>query len=534
VYKFKRHKNFLNHIFIYHDRQVEHFVKPHHVGRKTMNKQNKLLTGSLIGISLLIQGSIVSANQTSEYLSSISLDVEQGINSHMVVLHNVSGSNDANSVNIQPQQNELTFNLDGEVECIDDNDIFYDNSKAYFGPVSLFVDMIIDNQALFDAPYSPTFAYGKGKFEIHEAGNFDPFVVPLAQIKQGHPAIRFDPIEELNKKLQQHLNQGGTKLDFYQNDHLINVQRTISMASWCRLEGSNTKKAGFAAKVVELTVKYEGDPNLTKESPKLNAQLGNNVPNQFGNQFETDLANVTFQPNMPHHYGECLPDEDPQIQLNLAFANKQNSQGAGTINVRVVPDNNAYDFVGNYFYRSTQVDPKTDNALTMTFPLTAILSQQQNAQMAVSDNKVWNHNMKIQARFKPYGEVFGEWKDYDTATFKHRCEPQVQFNSPAGVGGYQQNGNNAPINPDGIQVKPMPVEPKPVVPTPSRLKPVEVAPQLDKIQQQAIPTDPSTVVPTPSRLKPVEVKPTLDKIQPAVPVEPKPVVPTESDLRARD
>lgn len=459
-----------------------------------MNNSNKVVSGSVLALGLFLQSMVGSANQTSDYLSSISLSIEQGINTHLVEVHNVSGNNNVNTMNLQPIETELSFNLNGHVSCVADNDIMYDSSKAYFGPVSLFIDTITDTQALYQSTYHPQFTDGKGNKRFTEAGNFDPFVVPLAQIKQGHPAIRFDPVEELNKKLQQHINQGGTKLDFYQQDHFVNVQRTVSMAGWCRLEGSNTKKAGFASTVVELTVKYEGDPNL-KEMPVLNAQLANNLPNQVANNFEVDLANVTFQPNMPHHYGKCLPDADPQIQLNLMFANKQNSKGPGTINLRVVPNNNTYQYLGNYFYRSTQIDPKTDNAITMTFPLIAMLSQQQYANMAVSDNKVWNHNMKIQARYKPYGKVFGEWHDFDTGTFKHRCEPQVQFNSPAGLGGYQQNGQASPVGPDARQVKP-----------------IEVTPKLDKIQPLS-PVDPKPTVPTPDRLKPVEEEVDLNKIR---------------------
>ncbi|MCX4187495.1 hypothetical protein [Methylophaga sp. OBS4] len=435
-----------------------------------------------IGFSLLISAQTL-ANQTSEYVKSVSLGID-GINYHQVILKNVSANKHIDAIQIQPQQTEIEINLAGHVSCIEDNDIQYDTAKAYFGPVSLFIDSIQSPQALYSATYGPTTTYGKGKSRlISEAGNFESFKVPLAQIKQGHPAVRFNPMEELNKKLQQHINQGGTKLSFYQNDQDIGVERKVSMAGWCRLKGSNTSKAGFASTTVYLVVKYEGDPEL-KLSGTLNAQLANNMPNQINNNLPMKLDKADFQPNIPHHYGQCIPKESPVIQINLQFSGNDTA----LLDLKVVPVSNTYADYGTYYeFSSIPVNSQYSKHINFTFPLNAMLSQDKYSYMAISNNKVWNHNMKIMARVKPNEGEWSQWQDYDTAIFKHRCEPQVQFHSPGEVGGFQhQNGNTDPVSP-----------------SPSRVIPAAIKPELKKIQAPVKP-DPA---PSPTRIQPVEDEP---------------------------
>ncbi|MEX0615526.1 MAG: hypothetical protein WD177_06420, partial [Methylophaga sp.] len=337
--------------------------------------------------------------------------------------------------------------------------------------------------SLFSASYFPSFTAGKNP-RIPESGNNEKFNVPLAQIKQGHPAIRFDPLQELNKELQQHLNQGGTKLAFYQQDHFMQVERTVSMAGWCKLKNSNDSQVEDAMATVKLTVKYEGDPDL-KLTGTLNAQLANNMPNQVNNNLPMKLDKADFQPNIPHHYGQCIPDQNPAIQINLQFS----GTNTALLDLKVMPVSNTYADYGTYYaFSNIPVNAKHSKHINFSFPLINLLSQDKYSYMAISDNKVWNHNMKIVARVKPEGKDWSQWQDYDTAVFKHRCEPQVKFYSPAGLGGYQNNGEGAPV-----------------VPGRNTVKPADIKPDMGKIQAPA-PVDP-TPVPGPRKVQPADTDP---------------------------
>lgn len=407
-----------------------------------------------IGLSGLMASAAVSAALPPHYIQSITLAPEQGINSNLVVLENVSANKHIDAIQIAPTKSNLDIALDGHLTCEAHKDIEFDKARAYFGP---------SEASLYSAAYDPNVTSGKGQLRITEYGNDDAFSVPLAQIKQGHPAVRFDPIHELDKALQQHINNGGTKLSFYQQEQIIKVKRPVSMKGWCKVGGTNDSQSEDANANIEITVIYQGDPDL-KLSGTLNAQLAN-VPNQIGNNLPIKLDKADFQPNLPHYYGQCLPESDPKIQVNLQFSGATK----GLLDLKVVGVSNAYADYGSYYEISAiPVNAQHSKKVDIYFPLKAMLSQDKYAFMMILNNEVYNHNMKIVARVKPEGKDWSQWQEFDTAVFKHRCLPQVQVNSPAAKGGYQQHGggesNQAPSRISPVQIKPAPT------PAPDRLQ----------------------------------------------------------------
>jgi hypothetical protein len=436
-----------------------------------MKQGNKTVIPACLAIALsgLFSAATVFAAPPSDYVKFVSLSPQDGINTSLIVLKNVSANKHVDAVQVQATTSDLGIGIDGHVGCAESNDIKYDKARAYFGPISA---------NLYSSTYHPSFTEGKGSKRLGEAGNSEKFSVPLAQIKQGHPAVRFDPIQELNKALQKHLDNGGSKLSFYQQDHFIQVERTVSLEGWCRLKGSSNAKSKSAETTVTLTVKYEGDPSL-KSSGTLNAQLAN-LPDQIKNNQPMKLEMADFQPNIPHYYGQCMPEQDPTIRINLQFSGSDTA----LLDLKVVSYSNFYGDYGVYHeFNGLPVNSQYSKHIDFKFPLKAMLSQDKYAYMAFPDNKVWNHNMKIVARVKPEGKDWGPWQDYGTADFKHRCEPQVKFNSPAQIGGYQNNGDNQPV------------------PGPNRITPVQIKPVMDKGKIQA-PTKPSPVpVPGPDSLR---------------------------------
>lgn len=191
--------------------------------------------------------------------------------------------------------------------------------------------------------------------------------------------------------------------------------------------------------MASLTIRYEGDPAIN-ETPVLNAQMANN-PNQIGNNFPIQLDSASFQPNIPHYTGKCVPEQNRNIRINFQFS----GNGDGLLDLRVVPDSsNVYGTTpGPYAnFSSLPVNAKATKHIDFAFPLIQILSQDQYAYMAASSNKTWSHNMRLEGRFKKDGGEWSQWEELDTAVFKHRCTPQVnvQMGGNGGKIGFD-NGN---------------------------------------------------------------------------------------------
>lgn len=202
------------------------------------------------------------------------------------------------------------------------------------------------------------------------------------------------------------------------------------------------------------------------------------------------LNTATFQPNMPHYIGQCPPNQDPTFRINYSGA------GKGVIRFQVEDNGNPVFGTTSVIYDSRV---KQTAHLDFYYPLISKLAQGNVTATEWSTlNKTFNHPLTIKASFKDYKDVnnnnWGEWKTFGTTTWNHRCTPQVNFNSPATLGGFKNNnGGNDPV-----------------VPSPSKIAPVEIKPILNKIQTP-IPINPTPVVPTVTNIKAVEQnpKPTL-------------------------
>ncbi|NCC23351.1 MAG: hypothetical protein EOM26_12970 [Alphaproteobacteria bacterium] len=433
-----------------------------------MNFTKTLLLGAGV-VTIGIGAGTGEANANSGFgpqVERVDLSMKDGIHID-VLLKNVSNNKHVNAVNIQPASGTMDLNLDGFVKCAKDKSTDFIGSKAYFGTVSLQNGQIVENGVLFRDDYDPGFTewegIGNGQW-VNESGNHDPFVVPLAAIKNGHPAVRFDPVAELEKKLQQHLGQGKSKAEFYQKEQMIAVQRPISLSGTCRgaaksdgpgsqASTGNAVSSGYRTIMANLTIRYEGDPAVN-ETPVVHAQMANN-PNQIGNNFPFKLDKADFQPNIPHYNGKCPPDQNPKIRVN--FQTSGSTQGL--IDLKVMSENSPYGEYGSYFETSGIVNNPAQGAkhIDFSFPLKEMLAQDKYAFMSQPGGQT-QHNMRIKARTKPFqGGEWSEWKDFDTAMYFHGCKPQVNVNV-GGIGGKMGfdnggQGGNDPIIPT-LDVRP--------------------------------------------------------------------------------
>ncbi|MBX2833390.1 MAG: hypothetical protein KTR28_00295 [Micavibrio sp.] len=405
-----------------------------------------------LGTSAINKQAHAANKGTSEYVKDVDIDFA-GSTTPVINIINTSADKDIEKIKPTVQSNSLNLTIDGFVECKKQNKVDFLGAWAYFGGVGIGgFGQLATQGTLHDEKIDV--AYTTKEDQLAEATE-DTFSIPLNKIKNGHPALRIDPLEELEKARQSY---NGSDLDFYKNDREIIVQRPISLGAICgKLANTDKRSVGFETKNASIKIKYKGDKNLL-EKPKLNAQLNGNVPNQVQQNpnLPFQLNDVDFQPNIPNYVGKCIPDQNPKIRMNFNVAGGKKGQ----IDLRVKGVSNTYAMDGVYFQTSGIVkNPQNGGGfLEFNFPLKEMLSQDNYAFMAVSNNKTWNHNMKIEARYKNFdgSNQWSQWTEFDGKVFKHRCTPQLNPQLKGAVNGgvkaYDNGGDKTPKL--DVQIKP--------------------------------------------------------------------------------
>lgn len=191
--------------------------------------------------------------------------------------------------------------------------------------------------------------------------------------------------------------------------------------------------------------------------------IGNNLP------YRLDKAD--FQPNMPDYTGRCVPDTNPKIRINFQSSGSEQ----GLIDLRVAAVSNTYGAHPHYFETSgIGNNPGGGSHVDFYFPLKEMLAQDKYSYMK-EPNKTWNHNMRIEARYKnSHNGTWSEYKNFDTAVFKHRCTPSVAV--PIGQqGGLKFNNGEQPPKP-GMKIQVQQPEPPPPPKLNLKVAPVDPEP----------------------------------------------------------
>ncbi|MGD2118140.1 MAG: hypothetical protein PVG66_07265 [Chromatiales bacterium] len=434
------------------------------------------LGASILAIGMSTAQAAMSGN--SDYVKDVDLTF-QGTPGYIDV-KNTSGSKMLKDLKLAVIDSTLDIHYQGFVQCENDKDITFGDAEIYFGSISLQNGLINDTATLAQSDANPSAKFKISAFKwITESGGPEVFKIPVNQLKNGHPALRVDVLEELNKKLQSHLNNGGKEIDFYKKDQYITLKRPVSLVGWCK-KGNKTL-AGFEGHNYDVKIKYKGDPSLI-DAPKLNAQVINNMPNQIQQNpnLPFQLNNIEFDPGNQNYVGKCLPNQNPKIRMNFKIAGGKQ----GLVDLRVKAVSNQYAAYGNYFETTGIVkNPKNGGGhLDFSFPLKEMLSQNKYAFMMQLNNKTYNHNMRIEARFKNFdgSNQWSQWQDYDQAVFKHRCTPQVAV--PMGGAGGKMGFDNGGTIPKLNKVQPN-TSPKPPRGPLGKVAPIEATPVKPKRAQ---------------------------------------------------
>ena len=379
-------------------------------------KVAKIILSSVFGLCLATSQQSLAASASSKYVDEVKLSfIGQAAK---LRVENSSANKHVSKVNLKLKDSALKFDISGRVDCNPGIGRHFKGGYMTFGPLSLRGGNIDTSLGVYTK--QADVAYTEKKNDLAE---YTPttFTVPVSKVKNASPSLRVDPVAEINKKLQQHLQGGGKAVDFYKQDHTIVLQRPLTLSGIC---GTNTKSSGgYHTKNHTIQIEYKADPAVY-EKAKLNAALGGNLPNQINNNLPFKLDQAKFQANMPHYIGKCMPNQDPKIRINFQVSGST----TGLIDLRVVQVSNQYALYGTYFETTGIVkNPKNGGGhLDFRFPLKDMLSQQKYSYMAIANNKTYEHNMRIEARYKNMqGGTWSAYKPFGTATFKHRCTPQL-------------------------------------------------------------------------------------------------------------
>ncbi len=408
-----------------------------------------LLGASILAVGMAAGAQAQASGSTQEFVKKVSLSFPGS--AAQIDVKNTSGSKSLNTLKLTPVGSNMDFTISGKVECDKGTAaevIKYAGANIHFGTVTLAGDSYNSN-ALYadDADVAYTDKYNKVA-EGHE----DTFSVPLSAVKNGHPALRVDPVAEIEKAAQEFVNNGGKLVDFYRQDRVVSVNRPITLLGSCS-RGPRIDR-GYDTEYATIQINYKGDPELTDKgilNPKVGGAKGGIQSNQ-----PLQIDHADFQANIPHYVGKCIPDEKSvPIQINLQLSGADE----GYMDINVVGEGNTYQEYGTYFSRSNiEVSPATKK-ITMGFPLKSLLSQDKYSYMAVNNGATYSHNMKIIARIKSKdGKYQGKLQEFDTAVFKHTCKPQTSV--PLGGTGKVSSGGTTTPSLDKIQPKAPGADPK--------------------------------------------------------------------------
>ena len=477
------------------------------MGQFMKNLSLRLTLGHPLATVLLL-GCISSVGQAntsanSEFVDSMAMSFPG--TAAVIRIKNTASNKHVDNVKLSVIDNSMAFTIAGRVDCDPGINVKFKGAHAYFGNVALggFGQLVATSTLHTD---TLQVGYKEKKNDVVEYTE-DTFSVPLNKVKNGPENLKIDPLQALNEKLQAHLQGGGKAVDFFRNDQDIVLQRPLSLVGICGNNSDNS--VGYITKNHTVQIKYEGDPAVFEQA-KLNAQLVNNNPNQVNNILPFKLDKAEFQPNMPHYTGQCLPDKNPKIRMNFQVSGSER----GLIDLRVAAVSNTYGAYPAYFTTTGMIrDPKNGGGyLDFEFPLKELISQQKYSYMT-QVNKTWNHNMRIEARYKNLENgTWSEYKPFDTAVFRHRCTPVI--NPGVGNGGGVQGFDNSPDTPKLPAIKqPLPT-PKPGFDkasqapesnAPQRLAPPQAEPRKPQAIQAASPAAaPRPAVPIADQLKQAE------------------------------
>ena len=412
-----------------------------------MSKKSPQLISALVAVTMSLGSIAAFANQGagSDFVDEVKLT----FTGQAAVIHvkNTSANKNVNAVNLAVQESKMDFGLSGTVYCDPGINVRFKGGYAFFGNLTLDGDGNVNASNTLHGQNSFSVAYQEKKNDpIEYVDNI--FSVPLNKVKNGSAALKVDPVAELNKKLQQHINNGGKAVNFYRNEQQVVLQRPISIAGIC---GNNSKNsAGYYTKNHTIQIIYEGDKNVVDH--KLNPQLGQQ-PGQIklnakpipivpmGGNGTIEAGYQPLQISQANILAETL-SYTGHCPKELKFTVRIKGQGRGGVKYRVK------DGITHIKSSGSMIFDEKGTWWQDVFTYT-VKAEKMNQQV--------NHNFSLKVEYRD-GQAQGMgWKEFNGTglQWKHKCTPQSKFNMGQQQGGLQFNNNS---NSQGMDIKVKPVQ----------------------------------------------------------------------------
>lgn len=370
------------------------------------------------------------ADDSHLYAGVKNMDVSLSGGTPLVTVRNVAANKLLQNLTLDVQENTIAVGVGGYVECLgttSENWKFRHGYHLSFGAFGIGRTSLLMSK---DLPSSSS---------IDHVQDMDAHTFQMPANLLGNPQIGVDPVAAILAAAE----QAPDKLAWLRQDHVLTVKIPLRWEAGCGSYTRNkiTKRniieypdTSYLTKDVDLKIAYKGDPQLY--IPKVNAQLGQGLPDQIGGGYPPlKITSMQFQPNMPNHVGAC-PKSVP-MRVNYT------GQGKGDLRIRIA--------FGNTPEHESQViafDAK-NGPQHYDFELETPYIQNNNL------NNTIQYNLRVFISGKGAGEQ--SWTSYqlmDSAVWKVRCTPQVNpvlggggvgGKAPAYQGGQQGGGKAKPV-----------------------------------------------------------------------------------------
>lgn len=176
-------------------------------------------------------------------------------------LGNVSANKTVNGRDLRVTGPNPTFTVTGQVFC-----------KG--GARLVSVQAIIGQLGLNNGQLISLAPYGKSAEVLSVAGRTDadvsiPVTLPVSRQDTGALVdLTFNPALEFNRKLDAFVRNGGSAVSYLHQDEAFEMPVKVNLVAHCRMPDSDNSVlagrtyAGYATRVVPVTILYNGDPAI--------------------------------------------------------------------------------------------------------------------------------------------------------------------------------------------------------------------------------------------------------------------------------
>ncbi len=307
--------------------------------RKTnvFSKRLSLAAVAAMSVSLLSADLVFATGSNLPYVEKVDLNL--GNPQAILGLKNESTSGKLSDFKLEIINSHITFaGLSGKLVCGDHGQVKHGDPtrpskpngkpKLTYGFVNKNVNAPIysvdQSEFMLDIYERKGAAKWKGHKKTADGNGPYNFNIPVSKLKQPGKETSLDAIQYFNNRLQEHMDGGGSKMEFLRSDQAFVIPAFLTLQAEC---WSGQGHVAYDVKQVSVLLRYTGDKSL-KYTPAV--ELGGN--NTAQQPFLVTDAKIAVTP--AQSTGQC----PRTIPANADIAFNHSSPTKRTIQVRFLED----------------------------------------------------------------------------------------------------------------------------------------------------------------------------------------------------